>query len=710
MKMTDFTHVTEAFKHPDRRYAIYPIIHGRIVTQPRYDHYEQCGFAGVVGNVDYTTASPTDPVRRGFPNDEETWQRTAAGFREFARRGMHTWIYDEKGYPSGTAGGYVTERYPQYIAKGLYCYDYWRVIQGPCIYRADVPSEQLWKALLIPTKGGDPIDVTGYLNENNVLYVDVPEGTYHLFMMCKRRLFDGTHATESYSEPRNYISLSDADATRAFIEVTHERYKALLGDEFGKSILATFTDEPSLISWNIRTAVFPILPWHEKYPEEFKARYGYELYLACVAVALRMGNEQTKRRCDFWEYIADTVAEGYFGVIQDWCHENGLKSSGHMFEEERLQAHVFCYGSFYRSMKRMDWPGIDQLETVPEHLMNEQQIPIARFIASFADINGEHEAFTEFSDHCVKMRGGVAPIDYYYQSVNWHHAMGINNFTSYYSWNGISDEQKLRLNQYTARAGTLLRLGKRDSRAAILYPEAAMWDAYKPATTARAADLSDRTVSLSRAFYKVSWEMLHRQIDFDYIDADILTSATVEDGRLIYRDRAYEAIVLPCTYVLEDAAARRIIELAGCGISVLCCKALPQLSRESGEISAYADTIARLCKEQDNVYLSETIEGFGDLLDERFPQKSRFVTLERYAPMVLSHVRVTEDGEHIVFLANMAKDELSTRVSFCGCFDTVCTANCHTGEITPVEVTVSDTATTTSLTIPSGEGVFILLK
>jgi hypothetical protein len=152
------------------------------------------------------------------------------------------------------------------------------------------------------------------------------------------------------------------------------------------------------------------------------------------------------------------------------------------------------------------------------------------------------------------------------------------------------------------------------------------------------------------------------------------------------------------------------VELAKCGIPVLCCKELPHLSRESGEESAYADTIARLCEEQDNVYLSETIEGFGDLLDERFPKKSRFVTLASYAPMVLSHVRVTENKETVVFLANMAKEDLSTDVSFRAKYDTVCIANAHTGEITPLEATVRDTSTTVSLSIPSGEGVFILLK
>jgi len=709
MFMNGFEHFEEHFKNPDRRYAIYQIIHDYIAHADA-DYYDRSGFAGVVGNVAYTVPSPTDGTAKGFPDDEDAWQKTADGFRSFAKRGMHTWIYDEKGYPSGTGGGYVTEQHPEYIAKGLYCYDYWRVIYGPSVYRADVPGDQLWKALLLPTDGGDAIDVTEYLNENNVLYVPVPKGSYHLFMMSKRRLFDGTHATESFSEPRNYISLSDMDATKAFIESTHEHYRKVLGDEFGKSVLATFTDEPSLISWNIRHGVFPILPWHEKYPDEFQARYGYDFSLACVAVVLRMGNDQTKRRCDFWEYIADTVANGFFATIQDWCHQNNLKSSGHMLEEERLQAHVFNYGSFYRSMKHMDWPGIDQLETVPEYLMGEHQIPIARFIASFADINGEHETFTEFSDHCVRMRGEIAPIDYYYQSVNWHHAMGINNFTSYYTWQNITDEEKRCLNRYTARAGYLLRQGKRDSKAAILYPEAAMWDSYQPSTDKRAVDDSERMMSVQSSFEKASWELLHRQVDFDYIDVDILVHAEIKNGKLTYRDREYEAVILPCARVLEDAAVQKLIAIAKSGIAIFCCKELPQISRESGAATEYTAMLRQMYNAEENVYLAEEIEAFGALLDAHFPAKSRSVITKDNNPMILSHVRVTERGEKIIFIANMGKETFCGDIAFYGEYATACLANCHTGDIVPIAAPTDGTTTSVALEIASGEGKFILLK
>ncbi len=704
--MCSFEKYEEGFKTPDRRYAIYPIIHANLGPNERVDAYEKNGFAGVVGNINYN--------RGVFPEDDAAWKRAEQGFRAYAARGMHTWIYDEKGYPSGTAGGYVTEEHPEYIARGLYCYDYWKTIVGPILYRADTPADKLWRAALIPCKGGDPIDVTEYQNDRGVLYIPVPEGQFWLFMMSTRRLFDGTHATESYSEPRNYISLSDVDATKAFMAVTHEKYKAYIGDEFGRSVLAMFTDEPSLISWNIRSAVFPILPWHDKYPEEFRARYGYDFMLACVAVVLGKGEQVSKRRCDFWDYIADTVADGFFGTIGYWCHANNLKSSGHMLEEERLQAHIYNYGSFYRCMKRMDWPGIDQLDTEPGALMRETHIPIARFIASFADINGEHETFTEFSDHSVRGRGETAPLSYYYYSVNWHHAMGINNFTSYYSFKDITDTEKQALNAYTARTGYLLRQGARDSRIAVLYPEAAMWEAYTPSTRERALDFSDRMMSIQNAFVRVSWDLLHRQMDYDYVDADLLIRAEIKDGRLCYGDRSYEAVMLPCARVLEDRAAEKLLAMAEAGIRVYFCKEAVTLSRETGESAPYKEAIAEKIKTGDHMYLSDTIEDFGALIDASVPASCRPVRFETYAPNLLSHLRRTQDGDVILFLANMAEDApLSGIMTLPGTGDCVYTADCHTGDITPMTVCDRDADTgnfRVEITLAPGEGRFILIK
>ncbi|MBE7035222.1 MAG: hypothetical protein E7402_03740 [Ruminococcaceae bacterium] len=693
------------FKKPDRRYAIYPILHGNSFEKETIETLDRRGFAGVVGNVPYT---------KDFPNDQPAWDKAINGFREYIDKGMHAWIYDEDGYPSGSARGHVTETHPEFIAQGLYCYKYWRVLIGPRSYRSDIPDAKLYRAVLVPADGkGDPVDITSSLNENNVLYFDIPEGKYYLFIMSIRRLFDGTHATQSWSEPRNYISLSDKEATKAFIQCTHENYKKRLSDEFGKGILAMFTDEPSLIAWQITAGVFPILPWLHSYPKDFEARYGYDFMLACVAVALEVGQDVVKRRCDFWEFIADTVAEGYFASLQDWCHENNLKASGHMLREESLQAHVYNYGSFYRAMKKFDWPGIDQLEVDIAPLMNDSEIPIARFIASFADISGEREVFTEFQDLWYRFtEDKIAGIECYYNTINWHLAMGVNNFTSYASYKSLTDEQIYDINQYTARSGYLLRQGIRDSRIGIFYPEATMWADYILNCNEDARDDSERMVSLEKTFAASAWELLHRQVDFDYVDFELLLNGVVKDGKLTYRDRAYSVIVMPGTRVLQDAVAARLIELAENGITVMFCYELPTVSRETGLASPYAEKIAAMIKDG-KMFHEGSIEKIGDFYDACLPDKSRSIRVldkdGNYNHMILSHCRVTEDGSQVVYITNMGEAVFTGTLSIVGDFAEVFEANSFTGDIAPVAFTKDGDSVTISVSIEPGEGRFYLV-
>ena len=711
--MLSLEELVSRFADPDRRYGVFQIIHGGAEDPARAEFYDRRGFAGIVGNIAYN---------RRFPEDRDGWKRTEAGFREYIRRGMRTWIYDEKGYPSGTAGGYVPETHPEFVAKGLYCYDYWRVIGGPSEYRADVPGDKLWKAVLIPLGGADtpnggepspdaePIDVTDRLNENGVLYIDVPPGRYWLFMMSVRRLFDGTHATESYSEPRNYVSLSDRRATEAFLACTHEKYRGILGDEFGRGVLAMFTDEPSLISWNIRNGVFPILPWLDSYPEDFEKRFGYPFVNACVAVVIGKGKDAVQRRCDFWDFIADTVADGYFGPIREWCHANGLKSSGHMLEEERLQAHIVNYGSFFRAAMRFDWPGIDQLNTEKEALMVEGSIPIARFLASFADLNGEHEVFTEFSDHSVRERGQTAPISCYYDSVNWHLAMGVNNFTSYYSWAGIDDEACREFNRYTARSGWLLRQGIRDSRAAVFYPEAAMWASYTPSTAPRAIDNSEKTRKIDIAFARSMWALLHNQIDFDCIDRKIVAESEIEDGKLVWGDRKYSAVVLPCARVIEKDAIEKLLSANDAGVRVIFCEEPPAMLRETGRGSEETEEIARRIAD-DRMSLSPAAD-FTDHLCAVLPDECRSIrVIGDGSSALLAHVRTTEDGGKIVFLTNMGKEVFSGEFRVFGAWERILSADAGSGRILPADWTKSDNPVPSlRLCLEPGKAVLFVLN
>ena len=682
----------QSFLNPDNRYGIYQIIHNGVVNGPRIAaDYQERGYAGIVGNLPYT---------RCFPHDTRAWDETRKGFQAFLSRGMHVWIYDENGYPSGTAGGAVIESNPSLEAEGLYCYEYWRTLNGPCQYRADVPGDALYCALLLPLEGGEALDVTSCRNASDTLYLDIPQGSFHLFTMSIRRLFDGTHAAESYSEPRRYISLSDRQATETFLGMTHENYAAILGEEFGRGVRAFFTDEPSLIAWHIRQGIYPIVPWHRTFPEAFLSRYGYPISLAVAAVVTGRGPHVPKRRCDFWEFVGDGVADNYFGTIQEWCHAHGTKSSGHMLEEERLSAHVINYGSLYKCMKRMDWPGIDQLDSEPQKLMDrESKIPIARLIASFADISGEHEAFTEFSAHTSYMENKQIGIDWIRSSVNWHFAMGINNFTSYYDLSVFSRQEEQSLNLYTARLGYLMRLGSRDSHAALLYPEAAVWAAYTPQIGERAIDRSPETAQVDSSFRGISWDLLERQIDYDYVDESLLQEASVSQGHLCYRNRRYSSVILPGARILGLKTMEKLAQMTSEGIFVLCMTCLPCMCRE--EENERFQGLLRLCME--SPYFAY-FEGYALPGRTKIPllhrpyhiapdhlscvltgaeEIGKIVDGEVLSTQILSHSRILPDQSRSILLTNMGSRTYEGRLQVEEMGEALM-ANPATGEVTPV--------------------------
>ncbi len=641
------------FKTPPSEYAIYkmvhdiPQVHGLSVLEQLKDQ----GFGGIVTNIHYGP---------GYPDDSSDWNEFASNARKADSLGLNMWIYDEKGYPSGSAGGAVLDQRPDLETVGLTAFVYWRTLSGPSNYRSDTLSGKLFKALLVPIDGqGDPVDITHTADNRGVLCFNIPEGNYYMLVMVERELYDGTHSAHSFSEPRRYINLLDPDATDEFIDVTHNRYVEPVGEIFGKSIKAFFTDEPSLMNWNLENMPYPMVSWRHDFPEAFKQRYSYDIENALVALFMNMGPDVIKRRCDFWEYISTELADNFFGRIQEWCHANNLAASGHLLAEENIIDHVFLYGSYFASMRRFDIPGIDQLESEPSNLMITRNIPIARLAASVADILGLKEVMSEASDHCSRMEGRAIPINWLKASMNWHFALGVNVITSYFSFAGFTSDDMRSLNEYVARLGVMLRQGTRYSRVAVLYPECALWASCKPVPEARGGKQSEEAQAIGRVFTQISWGLLHRQIDFDYIDEALIRDSKIENGALTFGDRRYEAIILPHTQVLRSNTAEKIAEFTKSGGKVIALETLPKLSREGDSDETVRKAFANALADENGNLIVSDING-PDLTPEivaHLPQTLRLIpddSTARSLPQssILAHTR--RDGDTlIIFLANM---------------------------------------------------------
>ena len=235
-----------------------------------------------------------------------------------------------------------------------------------------------------------------------------------------------------------------------------------------------------------------------------------------------------------------------------------------------------------------------------------------------------------------------------------------------------------------------------------------MWESYIPNTNVRAVDNSEATKSLDAAFVRASWDIIHRQIDFDYIDCELLLEGEIKDGRLIFRDRAYSALVFPCARVLVEAAMAKLFECEAAGIAILFCGEAPRLSRESGETPQAALKIADAIKE--GRMAQAPTEDFGRLLDEKLAESCRPMKIENkkgfYHPMLLSHCRVTEDGERVIYLANMDSEPFEGRLTVDSCCAEAAECDAFTGEMTKLAV---DGKMSLDITIRPGEGRFWLL-
>ncbi|MBQ7643241.1 MAG: hypothetical protein IJS67_05000 [Clostridia bacterium] len=619
--------------------GVYPLIESNISADGIAEVFSKKGFKGALGSVEYG---------ENYPFDAEAWKKVAESFKKFAANNIDCFIYDEFGYPSGTARGAVLDRHPEYAAKGAYCHLYFKPVSRG-YHKFDTGSGKLICAVLVNDETGEVTDISDKADENGSIKFHSDNETPEWFIsMTEKTVFEGSHCTMNYCEPRKYICISDKRAVEEFIRVTHEKYYEVLGDEFGKGIRAFFTDEPSLIAYAMQESPVPILPWQDSYAADFRQRYGYPIGTAMASVLINRGNP-TKIRCDYWEFISREVADGYFKTIKDWCNSHGVLSAGHCLSEENLQWHIVNYGSLYESMKYLDIPGIDMLGTTEDRLM-QNCFPFAKLAVSVADVYGKTGSLSEFSDFATAYDGKTVKEKEYYRSLYWHIAIGITELVSLYGFEGLSDETVLKWNECAARTLEIMKRGNRECDVAVLYPITSAWAEYTANPFFYATDKAEGICKLSDSVNAVGWKLLKNYIDYNFIDDDALDDLLVKSGEAVIRGRSYKTIILPCCTVIREKSAEKLNEAIENGVKVIFVGKIPQKTRESGENSEELKTLAKFAEEKRATFISDEDE----LINAVVTKKS--ATLSGKSLSVLTHTR-TDGNRTILMVANIGDDD-----------------------------------------------------
>lgn len=559
------------FARPPAAARLLKIIHGWPDEAAEQDRWRtqllRQGFGGVVCNVSF----------REYLESEPRWEAFRRAVTEAKAAGMALWLYDERGYPSGNAGGLVLRDHPEWEAEGLLVAD---IECGPGPVSLEVPPGELLLAAAFPLHGGPtalpersgdgastaapggrlalPAPVDGRVSW------EAPPGRWHLVVMTRAPLYAGTHAEGNLAEPMPYVNLLRPEPTQRFLEVTHGRYAARLGPDLGRWFEALFTDEPSLMSMFFRRMPYRPLPWAPDLPAEFRRRRGYDLLPTLPDLVRRdAGPAAAKHRHDFWRTVGELVSENFFGQIQTWGRQHGVPSGGHLLAEENIVNHVPLYGDFFQAVRRMDAPGIDCLTSVPE------DVPwyVARLVASAAELEGRRLVMCETSDHAQVWRaaGDARPKRVVSEAeirgtVNRLMVAGVNVLTSYYSFTGLNDEALRRLNEWVGRCATLLTGGHQVADIAVVYPVESLWTRFVPA--AHGATASPEANRIGSLFRTVGDVLFEAQRDFTVVDSRALAEAQVEGDALVHGSLRWRVVVLPGVDTLPLAAWQNLDRFA----------------------------------------------------------------------------------------------------------------------------------------------------
>ncbi|MBX7259954.1 MAG: hypothetical protein K1Y02_26605, partial [Candidatus Hydrogenedentes bacterium] len=137
--------VAEKFASPGHDGRILKIIHNfpdePAAQDAMLDKLSAQGFGGVVANVSFNEYLLSEP----------RWQAFIRAVGEARKRGMMLWLYDECGYPSGSAGGVTLKDHPELEARGVYVAE--ATSTGGAV-ALDVPPGDLMRASAFPVKDG----------------------------------------------------------------------------------------------------------------------------------------------------------------------------------------------------------------------------------------------------------------------------------------------------------------------------------------------------------------------------------------------------------------------------------------------------------------------------------------------------------------------------------------------------------------------------
>ncbi|MBC8059088.1 MAG: hypothetical protein H7Y18_00285 [Clostridiaceae bacterium] len=475
---------------------------------------------------------------------------------------MLCWLYDEDRWPSGFAGGLVTKD-DKYRSRFL-------------IFTPKAYEEKAKETLEIYDSSG-----RAQRSDNRTLL-----GRYEIvlkngYLDYFKRLAEGEFVSKggklwwAYLEVSGnnpwfnnqaYVNTLDKEAINKFIETTHEKYYKELGEEFGKSIPAIFTDEPQFThkeSLGYAEEERDIaLPYTDDFEETYKKAYGNSFLDFLPELLWELPQDKISiARYQYHDHLSERFTTAFSDNLGNWCETHNIMLTGHMMEEPTLGSQTRALGEAMRSYRSFQLPGIDML-------CDRREFSTAKQAQSAANQYGRAGVISEIY--------GVTNWDFDFRghklAGDWQAALGVTVRVHHLTWASMGGEAKRDypaaigyqspwykeyplIEDHFSRLNTALTRGKPHVKIAVIHPVESYWLHFGPIE-----QTSIIREELETNFNNLTEWLLFGMLDFHFISESLFKDQCEikESSFLKVGEMEYDVILVPGNETLRTTTLERL--------------------------------------------------------------------------------------------------------------------------------------------------------
>ncbi len=571
----------ENFVHPPHNYSITPfwswndtLVRSKIIWQ-----MDQMMDKGVYGAFMHARPgidqSKTPYFSKGW------WDAVSVAVHHAHKIGFHTYIYDEDGWPSGSAGGRTIKANPKRnLGMGLEVKSV--PVKGPGRVKVNFPKARFVIAARVTAQGKlDPksfVNLTALNRRPGGGSWQAPTGKWRLSVFSP--------------VPMNFpfIDYLNPATVRDFINITYDAYYKRYPQYFGNTIPGSFFDEISNIP----------LAWDSVLRERFRKEKGYDIASRLPMLFYDAGPETIKVRCDYFDVYSHLFADSWFKQIADWDAAHHIQMTGHTLEP--LWNYV-DEGDYFRTWRNVQIPGTDNEDfryTFPRVIGSWKP----KQISSVSHMYGKKRTTAE----SLGGAGWAITLDQTRYGVNMLGVYGVNFYVFHkFDYNESSNPTRMddwpnswfyqnpywkyfkKFAVYTNRLAYMNVRGQHVADVTVMYPIEDAWSVGmsegrepKP-NRVDVPGLATTGMKDQPVVAQVVDRLQTEQVDCDVADTDsILRSAWEGNGRAKIGTEKYRVLIIPGARTVSLAAYRKIETLAEDGMRVIAVGAVPKNSAEHG--------------------------------------------------------------------------------------------------------------------------------